>query len=180
MKPIVLATDGSPSAAEATLHAVELADAFDAPLVVVAVEHVDVPSYGYYGYADLVTEMTKIERAHVEETLAQAKAVATEADVPCEVVHAIGPTAEAICTAARRHNAQLIVIGAHGWGALGRIWHGSVSTAVLHEAHCPVLVVRGGPEVMLEPGAAQDQAVVVSRLHPRRTGMTSETTGSER
>ena len=36
MKPIVLATDGSPSAAEATLNAVELAKALDAPLVVVA------------------------------------------------------------------------------------------------------------------------------------------------
>jgi nucleotide-binding universal stress UspA family protein len=160
MKPIVLATDGSPSAAEATLHAVELASAFDAPLVVVAVEHVDVPSYGYYGYAELVAELTKIERAHVEETLAQAKAVATEADVPCEVVHAVGPTAEAICIAARKHDAQMIVIGAHGWGALGRIWHGSVSMAVLHEAHCPVLIVRGGPEVLLEPGVTREEASV--------------------
>ena len=160
MKPIVLATDGSPSAAEATLHAVELADAFDAPLVVVAVEHVDVPSYGYYGYAELVAELTKIERAHVEETLAQAKAVATEADVPCEVVHAAGPTAEAICSAARKHDAQMIVIGAHGWGALGRILHGSVSMAVLHEAHCPVLIVRGGPEVLLEPGVTHEEASV--------------------
>lgn len=160
MKPIVLATDGSPSAAEATLQAVELARALDAPLVAVAVEHVDVPSYGYYGYADLVAEMTKIEKEHVDETLAQAQAVATEAGVPCEVVHATGPTAEAICTAARRWNAQMIVIGAHGWGPLGRIWHGSVSTAVTHEAHCPVLVVRGGPELLLDPAAAQREAAV--------------------
>ena len=160
MKPIVLATDGSPSAAEATLHAVELAGASDAPLVVVAVEHVDVPSYGYYGYAELFAELTKAERAHVDETLAQAKAVATEADVPCEVVHAVGPTAEAICIAARKHDAQMIVIGAHGWGALGRIWHGSVSMAVLHEAHCPVLIVRGGPEVLLEPGVTREEASV--------------------
>jgi nucleotide-binding universal stress UspA family protein len=160
MKPIVLATDGSPSAAEATLHAVELARALDAPLVAVAVEHVDVPSYGYYGYADLVSEMTKIEREHVNETLAQAKAVATEAGIPCDVVHAIGPTAEAICTAARKSNAQMIVIGAHGWGALGRLWHGSVSMAVTHEAHCPVLVVRGGPELLLDPAAAQSEVAV--------------------
>ena len=97
MKPIVLATDGSPSAAEATLHAVELAHAFDAPLVAVAVEHVTVPAYGYYGYADLVTEMTKIESEHVEETLAHAKSVAAEAGVQCEAVHATGPIAEKIC-----------------------------------------------------------------------------------
>jgi nucleotide-binding universal stress UspA family protein len=160
MKPIVLATDGSPSAAEATLHAIELARALDAPLVAVAVEHVDIPSYGYYGYADLVSEMTRIEREHVDETLAQAKAVADETGIPCEVVHAIGPTAEAICTAARKSNAQMIVIGAHGWGTLGRLWHGSVSMAVTHEAHCPVLVVRGGPELLLDPAAAQREVAV--------------------
>jgi nucleotide-binding universal stress UspA family protein len=160
MKPIVLATDGSPSAAEATLHAIELARALDAPLVAVAVEHVDIPSYGYYGYADLVSEMTKIEREHVDETLAQAKAVADETGIPCEVVHAIGPAAEAICTAARKSNAQMIVIGAHGWGTLGRLWHGSVSMAVTHEAHCPVLVVRGRPELLLDSTAAQSEASV--------------------
>jgi len=160
MKPIVLATDGSPSAAEATLRAVELARALDASLVVVAAEHVEVPSYGYYGYADLVTEMTKIERTRVDETLAQAKAVATEAGVACEVVHAIGPVSEAICTVARKHDAQMIVIGAHGWGAIGRLLHGSVSMAVLHEAHCPVLVVRGGPELLLEPAATREEAAV--------------------
>ena len=161
MKPIVLATDGSPSAAEATLHAVQLARALDTQLVAVAVEHVDVPSYGYYGYANLVAEMTKIERTHVEETLAQARAVAAEADVPCDVVHAIGPTAEAICTAARERDALMIVIGAHGWGPIRRAIHGSISTGVLHEAHCPVLVVRGGPETVFEMPAL-DEAVITS------------------
>jgi nucleotide-binding universal stress UspA family protein len=160
MKPIVLATDGSPSASEATLQAVALARTLDVPLVAVAVEHVEVPSYGYYGYAELVTELTSIEKARVDETLAQAKAVAIEAGVPCEVVHDSGPVAEAICMAASEHNAQMIVIGAHGWGSLGRIWHGSVSMAVLHEAHCPVLVVRGGPEVLLESPAAPSEAAV--------------------
>lgn len=150
MKPIVLATDGSPSAAEATLHAVELARALDAPLVAVAVEHVTVPAYGYYGYADLVTELTKIEAEHVEETLAQAKTVAAEAGVECEAVHATGGVAEKICEIAKDRDAQLVVVGAHGWGPIRRLLHGSVSTAVLHDAACPVLVVRGGVETLTE------------------------------
>ena len=160
MKPIVLATDGSPSASEATLQAVELARTLEAPLVAVAVEHIAVPSYGYYGYADLVTEMRSIEKAHVDETLAQTRAVATEAGVPCEVVHASGPVADAICKAANEHDAQMIVIGAHGWGTVGRIWHGSVSIAVLHEAHCPVLVVPGGPELLLEAPVEPSEVAV--------------------
>jgi nucleotide-binding universal stress UspA family protein len=47
MKPILLATDGSPSAQEATREALELARMLHAPLVAVAVEHVSVPTYGY-------------------------------------------------------------------------------------------------------------------------------------
>jgi len=68
--------------------------------------------------------------------------------------------AEAICAAAKKQDAQMIVIGAHGWGPLRRLWHGSVSIAVLHEAHCPVLVVRGGPELLLEPAVTHDELVV--------------------
>jgi nucleotide-binding universal stress UspA family protein len=142
MNSVVLATDGSPSAAEATVRAVELARALDATLVAVAVEHLAIPAYGYYGYADVVTELTKMENEHVDETLRQAKAVADEAGVPCEVVHATGAIAEEICDIAARRQALLIVVGAHGWGPVRRLLHGSVSSAVLHDAPCPVLVVR--------------------------------------
>lgn len=161
MKPIVLATDGSPSAIDATKQAVELARTLDTRLVAVAVEHVAYPSYGYYGYAELVAEMTKIEKAHVDETLAQTEAIAAEAGVSCDVVHATGQVADAVCTAARIHDAQMIVIGAHGWGSIGRVWHGSVSMSVVHDAPCPVLVVRGGSEVALETTSAEAEAVVL-------------------
>lgn len=159
MKPIVLATDGSPSAARATVHAVELARAFGASLVAVSVEQVTVPTYGYFGYADLVTELTKIERTHVEETLAQAKAVAEAADVECEAVHATGAVAETICEIARERDAQLVVVGAHGWGPIRRLLHGSVSTAVLHDAPCPVLVVRNGHGAPADVATPHAQAV---------------------
>lgn len=159
MKPIVLATDGSPSAAEATLQAINLARSLEVPLVVVAVEHVSMP-YGYYGYADLVAEMTKVENEHVAETLAQTKAAAAEAGVECDAVHATGPVAEAICRLAKQRDAQMIVIGAHGWGTMRRLWHGSISLAVLHEAHCPVLVVRGGAELIAEDIVPAHEALV--------------------
>jgi nucleotide-binding universal stress UspA family protein len=161
MKPIVLATDGSPSAAEATLKAVDLARTLEAPLVAVAVEHVTFPTYGYYGYAQILSEVTDIERKHVEETLEQTKAVAEEAGIDCDAVHTAGPVVDAICQVAQERDAQLVVIGAHGWGLVRRAIHGSISTGVLHEAPCPVLVVRGGPESLL-PAPALDEAVSAS------------------
>jgi nucleotide-binding universal stress UspA family protein len=144
-KPIVLATDGSPSAAEATLEAVELARALDTQLVVVAVEHTSLPfaGTGTYGYAELCSELRKVEQTRIERALEQACGVADEAGITCEPVH-VGdelPVAAQICRLAHARKAQMIVVGAHGWGSVGRVLHGSVSTAVVHEARCPVLVV---------------------------------------
>ena len=150
MKPIVLATDGSPSAAEATLEAVALARALGAPLLAITVEQVRTPDYAHYGYADLIAEMIEIERNHVEETLSQTRAVAAEAGIECDVVHGTGPVATEIGRLANQCDARMIVIGAHGWGPVTRLRHGTVSGAVLHEAHCPVLVVRGGPELLAD------------------------------
>jgi nucleotide-binding universal stress UspA family protein len=151
MKPIVLATDGSPSAAEATLRAVELARLLGAPVVAIAVEHVSMPAYGYYGYGEIVGELGRIENERIDVTLEQAAAVAAEHGVTCEVVHGNGPVVEQICSLARRRGAQMIVVGAHGWGPVRRVIHGSVSTAVLHDAPCPVLVVQGATEPVSEP-----------------------------
>jgi nucleotide-binding universal stress UspA family protein len=142
MKSIILATDGSPSAAEATLRAVEFAAALDATLVAVGVEHLTVPAYDWYGYAAVVTQLSELEHQHVDDVLARADAVATAAGVRCELVHASGAISEEICAVAAKRNACLIVIGAHGWGTVRRLLHGSVSNAVLHGAPCPVLVVR--------------------------------------
>jgi len=53
-----------------------------------------------------------------------------------------GLPAEEIVKAAQSWPADLIVIGSHGRGGLGRVFLGSVAEAVMHHAPCPVLVVR--------------------------------------
>jgi nucleotide-binding universal stress UspA family protein len=146
-KPIVLATDGSPSAAEATLEAIALARALDTELVVVSVDHpVSVAGGAFYGYAEILAELRKAEHERTAKALSQACAAAADAGVECEPVHAGGDAvaADAICHAASSRSARMIVIGAHGWSPIKRVLHGSVSTAVVHEAHCPVLVVASG------------------------------------
>jgi nucleotide-binding universal stress UspA family protein len=144
MKPILLATDGSPSAEAATHEAIELAQAFSAPLVVVSVVHPAVPPYaGYYGYPEIVADIHATERERVGKVIAAVKELASSAGLPCETVAADGPPAAEICRVAEERDPRLIVVGAHGWGRVGRLLHGSVSTDVLHTAPCPVLVVHG-------------------------------------
>jgi nucleotide-binding universal stress UspA family protein len=53
-----------------------------------------------------------------------------------------GHPAEEIVEAAEAWPADLIVIGSHGRGGLGRVLLGSVAEAVMRHAPCPVLVVR--------------------------------------
>ncbi|HEU5362376.1 MAG TPA: universal stress protein [Gaiellaceae bacterium] len=142
MKPILLATDGSPSAAEATREAIELARALEVPLVATAVEHVSAPSYGYYGYAEVYSELRKAEVEHAHAVLRDVARRADAAGVACETVQREGVVVDEICRLAQEREAALIVIGAHGWGTLKRLVFGSVSLGVLHEAPCPVLVAR--------------------------------------
>jgi nucleotide-binding universal stress UspA family protein len=157
MKPILLATDGSPSAEAATLEAIELARAFDASLLIASVAQLTAPAYGgYYGYAEVAVGLHKAEIGRVAEVLATAKARVDAAGVRCETIALDGIASDEICRLALEGEARLVVVGAHGWGWLGRIIHGSVSTRVLHEAPCPVLVVHG---------ADQPAAVLVELEH---------------
>lgn len=149
--PIVFATDGSPSAQEAQQEAFELAHRLDAPLVVVSVAHAALPAVGYagYGYTDVVAELTQAEGKRVKELLATVAAAASAEDVPCSTVAADGFAVEEICRVATERDAQLIVVGSHGWGAARRLLSGSVSTGLVHSAPCPVLVVRPRAEARL-------------------------------
>jgi nucleotide-binding universal stress UspA family protein len=145
MRPILLATDGSPSAEEATREAISLAQKLNVRLFAAAVEHVDAAKLGYYGYgySQVHAELEEGARIQVEEALARVADQAAEAGVPCETMHLTGPVVEAICELAEQKEPELVIVGAHGWGPVRRLLFGSVSRGVLHEAPCPVLVARG-------------------------------------
>jgi nucleotide-binding universal stress UspA family protein len=65
-----------------------------------------------------------------------------KAGFTAEPVYQFGNPAEEIMKAAVKHDADLIVMGAQGLGAIDRFLLGSVSTRVVQHATCAVLVVR--------------------------------------
>lgn len=140
MKPILLATDGSPSAQRAVEEAVGLAKATGRPLVALAVWQLPVTTYAY-GPVPWVPELAEAEKQRAEKALAGAKRLATAAGVEMEEALIEGLPVHTICEVAEERDAAMIVIGSHGWGAMKRLWFGSVSTGVLHDANRPVLVV---------------------------------------
>ncbi|CAH8278965.1 unnamed protein product [Arabidopsis lyrata] len=44
--------------------------------------------------------------------------------------------------AVERHHACVIVLGSHGYGAVKRVFLGSVSDYLAHHAHCSVMIVK--------------------------------------
>jgi nucleotide-binding universal stress UspA family protein len=53
-----------------------------------------------------------------------------------------GAPAETICAQAEERNADLVVVGSRGMGAVGRWLLGSVSDRVVHLSKRPVVVAR--------------------------------------
>ena len=64
----------------------------------------------------------------------------TKIEVSSEVLG--GPAARTIVEKAEEWNADLIVVGSHGYGFWKRAWLGSVSDRVARYAPCSVLIVR--------------------------------------
>lgn len=64
----------------------------------------------------------------------------TKIEISSEVLG--GSAARTIVEKAEEWNADLIVLGSHGYGFWKRAWLGSVSDRVAHHAPCSVLIVR--------------------------------------
>jgi nucleotide-binding universal stress UspA family protein len=145
MRPVMLATDGSPTAEKATATAIELADKLDTELVIASVWDLAYPAYGPMGFAPAPVngEVAKLCEEAAGKVIAEAVSRAEEAGVETRSLVLRGFPAQAICEAAAKIRPQFLVLGSHGWGTVKRALFGSVSFGVLHRAACPVLVVPG-------------------------------------
>jgi nucleotide-binding universal stress UspA family protein len=143
MKPLMLATDGSPTATKATSMAVELARGLGRELVIVSVWELSYAGYTGMGFtAPMPNEKwANLGEGPARKVAAEAAAHAEEAGVEAHTIVLRGMVVEEICLAAEKVTPELLVVGSHGWGAMKRALFGSVSAGVLHRAPCPVLVV---------------------------------------
>jgi nucleotide-binding universal stress UspA family protein len=139
---ILVATDGSPAARAAVELGAGLAAEHRAELILAhVVPALDVSPAGRLPLYGVVPHTpSERERAVLEEA---AEAVAARGQVATTVLLA-GHEVEEIVRCAETHDADLIVIGSRGRGALASAFLGSVSRGVLREAGRPVLIVPDG------------------------------------
>lgn len=142
VKSLVAATDGSDESLQAIEWAAREAVLRSAPLRIAAAAsppprmlNLIVPPD-----RDFVADLIREER---DRALAAAAARAAEIAPGLQVttVPLAGPPAQAVTDSGS--DASMLVLGAHGTGALGSVALGSVSWYAAAHASCPVVVVRG-------------------------------------
>lgn len=138
MKRIVIAYDGSDGGREALEQGLQLARNARAVATVVYVRHATLPIIGDPFYERALSRELRRGR----DVLAEARAFAADAGVVAETELLEGDPAEQILDLARLRDAELIVVGSRGRGAVAEALLGSVSHAIVHEADRPVLVAR--------------------------------------
>lgn len=137
VRRILLATDLSRASERATEQAIALASELGATLLVVSVIDSEVTAVR----RGLVERMD--QRRAAREAEAQALVFrGRQAGVSVSFLVWEGTPGPAIVEAATSEAADLVVVGSHGRGRVGRLVLGSVSDHVVRNAPCPVLIVR--------------------------------------
>jgi nucleotide-binding universal stress UspA family protein len=137
MKKIVVATDGSPTAAHAVAVGVELATQEDAEVYFVRVAP-EVPA----GASPIVSVPQETARPGDAPLRTGLRYAASHA-IPADARMLSGDTVDEIVAYADSIDADLIVLGSRGRGLFTSVLLGSTSRGVITESRRPVLVVRG-------------------------------------
>lgn len=137
VQKVLLATDLSPASEGATRQAIELARDLGASLLIVSV--IDPEVRGALGARGERMDQRRAAR----EQAAQAIVIqGRQAGIAVTFLIWEGDPGPSIVEAAAAEEVDLVVVGSHGRGRVGRFMLGSVSDHVVRNATAPVLVVR--------------------------------------
>jgi nucleotide-binding universal stress UspA family protein len=137
LRTILHPTDFSPLASRAFDVACSLALDYKARLVLLHVHEPPTP----------MGELVPAEPAEIHQLLLRdLHDLKTPPGIDVDYRLETGAVAERVLGAAAETRCDLIVIGTHGRGGLGRLLLGSVTESVLRKATCMVLTVKGAPQ----------------------------------
>jgi len=139
MAGIVVGVDGSSNSQNALDWALEESTRRNTPLTVVAVAPAAASIWGITSQFDPSDETQEKVRHAAQDAVGKAAARLGCKDVTVRTVSGV-PADELIKAS---EGADLLVVGARGAGGFARLVMGSVSSQVVHHAHCPVVVVPG-------------------------------------
>lgn len=143
---VLFTTDGSDGARYAIREGLRLLGNQPIEAVVVGVVDITPVTYGFDGLGPTTMVLVKDDlEASTLAALAEAAEVLAEAGHPVETLERRGTPGQAILEVASEIQPDLIVLGTHGRGAVGRLIAGSVSTHVVHHWAGATMVIRPRP-----------------------------------
>lgn len=149
---IAVAVDGSTHSADALDAAIDLAKKYGSELTILAVAPfvpVYLPSAGPYVAEATVEEEVPQYRALIDASVKKAQAAGVSAVTGlCRE----GVVVDEILSYLETVPTDLVVVGSRGLSAAKRLLIGSVSSALVTHAPCPVLVLRAQPIKKPAPG----------------------------
>ena len=139
MTEIVVGVDGSESSERALVWAAEEARLRGAHLKVVHAWF-DVYVAGYFAAPAMYEQATieEVARETLDKAVASIPDGSPELGIEAVLVH--GQPESVLLNASQR--AEMVVVGSRGRGGVAGLLLGSVSQRVVHQAECPVVVVR--------------------------------------
>ena len=182
---IIVCVDGSPTSAAAAEWAAHDAALRKMPLTVVNVLNPSTTTTLSGVPMPLPPEFTQWQQDAGRRILHDALTTVEEVtklvgplDVASESM--VGPTVPILAEMSK--DAEMVVVGSHGRGALARLLLGSVSTGLIHHAHCPVAVIphqdplkphpSQAPVVVgIDGSAASDSATAIAFDEASRRGV---------
>jgi len=144
---ILVPFDGSERAETILPHVEDLAQHYDAVLILLQVVRLVLP-----GGSEFERDAVVAAQAF-EEQLTQAKTYLQKLQkrfraqgITTEIRVARGGAVGEILRAAKEENVDLIAMASHGRSGLSRVFYGSVTAGVLHRVDRPLLLVRSREE----------------------------------
>jgi nucleotide-binding universal stress UspA family protein len=141
---ILVAVDGSKSAMDAADYAIDMAKKFNAQLTTLTVSHISLSSYGLASLPDAIKQS---KEKHVLESKqwfdrVSQNAKQNDVQIKTELIDSQMSVDGTIVEYAESHGIDLIILGTKGRSGIKKLLLGSVATAVVKYATCPVMVVK--------------------------------------
>jgi len=152
---VLVGVDGSPASRVAVDWAARDAELRDVPLTVVHVMPAAV--MGAWADVPMSAEFWELRDRRAEELVTEALGWVTDAisQTPrIDVRHQVVSAAVVPAMVDMSQDADLVVVGCRGLGGVQGLLLGSVSSAMVHHAHCPVAVIHDEDPLIPDPSHA--------------------------
>jgi len=140
LENILVPTDFSENSLKALGYGIAMARRFGATLSLLHIVEPTAPFTGLESVPIVIDSNEELTSA--ENRMAEFAAQNVPADVPVTSLVRLGSAVHEISDFARMHNIDLVIASTHPHNRLSRALFGGITERIIHQAPCPILIVR--------------------------------------